>query len=118
MNNFMPKQKMLSYHYQIQNLLQTGSVHAFFNAGRINDFYKMYKIKLDTLLEKINKLQNEFFEFHKDGNLMTTGEGKNQLPVFKIGKTKEEFDKEYNELTTDEPKSKIISLNKEIEIVK
>lgn len=90
----MKKRHLWSYHNQIQDLVNRGSVVAFLMKGRINDFYKDYGIQIETIGKDLKRIQEENFVIE---NGMIKSEGEEKKPVYKEGKTQESYDKQLNE---------------------
>jgi hypothetical protein len=91
---------LLHYHNEIEQL--KSSVLGQFNNAKINQFMRDNGIRIQTAYRKIEDLKKEFLEMDANGNVKTEGEGENIKPLFKEGKTKEDFDRAYNNLMDSE----------------
>jgi len=94
---------MYAYHVEIQKWQQTGSVLLMFNRSRINDFYKEYGMRIESLSKEIKSLQELYCVIEEDK--IKLHEGK---PVLKEGKTKEDFNEAWHDLMSQEIGTKII----------
>jgi hypothetical protein len=101
----MSKYKNLyRYHLQIVDSQNNDDVIIHLLKGRINDFYKHNGVRLNSMLDKIQAMQKEYFQFDETGKVKTedkpigeTGETSND-PVMLEGKTYVEYLRKYNEL--------------------
>lgn len=85
----MKKGQLFSYHNEIQEWIHTGSVLCVFNRSRINDFYKEYGLRLNTLFKEVSQHQELFYQMEGEGEKRTVKreEGK---PLLAEGKTQED----------------------------
>lgn len=86
---------LLSLHREAQTM--TGLI-AIFNRSKIKQFYVDNAIRINTLNEKISKMQREFFVIEEGDKIRHEGEGKDRKPVMQEGKTREEFEAKFNDL--------------------
>ena len=93
---------LIRYHQEIQQWQNAGSVLVEFNRSKIKSFYNENSIRLNTCFEKIDKLRMEFLELDEKNQIKWSGEGQDKKPIFKEGKTQEEFDKLYNAIMDGE----------------
>lgn len=87
---------LLNYHTEIQSM--GDSIFRHFMRSKVKEFYKHNGLKIDTLINKIKELQNEFFVMEVvDGNthIATTGEGDDKKPVMVEGKELEKYNEKY-----------------------
>lgn len=84
-----------------------GSIMAEFLRPKIRQFHGDNAIRINSAYDKIRKLRDEYLKTDDAGNAKFVGEGKDRVPVFKTGKTQEDFDKAYNELLESEVTIKI-----------
>lgn len=86
--------KILDYHNQIEAWKHTGSIHCLFEAGNIEEFYNRNKERLERIYKKISALQQEHFVIENE----RIKHDENKMPVCMEGKTREEYDKAYQQL--------------------
>lgn len=76
---------------------QFNSAHRRLNRGKMKQFYTQFGGLIDMLKKKANMIQDDYFVI-EDKKIKFEGEGKDMKPVFKEGKTMEEYNSEYNRL--------------------
>lgn len=95
---------LLAFDTQIRNL--NGTVLYFLLQGKINEFYRVNKGRVDTLNLKMVEVLKEFFEYEgndikqiKTPPLFIDGveQPSENLPVLLPGKTREEYEKKWAE---------------------
>jgi len=91
----MKNKNLYAYHLEIQGW--RGSVMFHFQASRIKNFYDKNAVRLNILLEKLDKLQQKYFVISPNNELVMQVEDPN-TPVLLEGMLKEDYDKEYAEL--------------------
>jgi hypothetical protein len=92
--------------YRYHQQLQGGSNDIVFHllTGRIKDFYKNNGLRINTLLEKIEKMQREFFQYGEDGFVkfqkvpVPNSEEMADEPVIQEGKSYDDYIAQFNEL--------------------
>ena len=85
-------------HNEITMLRAKSSVIIWFNQGRVNEFYKQYQIRINTIMDNIKAIQSRYFEMENGKPKMIDvydGEGDDKKlvkkePVLLIGKTIEQ----------------------------
>ena len=87
--------QLLSMHREIGQL--QSSIVGIFLKNKIKQFYADNGIRIESLQEKISKLQQEYFVIENE-KIKTDGEGKDSTPVMNEGKDKKEFDEKFNKL--------------------
>lgn len=102
--NFQNKQ-LYKFHLELDELKT--SVFNFLFKSKISDFYKNNGLRINTLMDNINKLQMAFFEFEAEGTplariKMSTNENNEPVPVLKEGNTMEEYNAAFDELMNRE----------------
>lgn len=107
----MKKSQLLAYDEEIQNWYKSGSVLTLFHNSRINDFYKEFKLRLETLWKEVRTLQEEYFVFEND-KVKVEGEGNDRKPICKEGKTIEDFNQAWADLMNQQVSEKRIHLLK------
>ncbi len=90
-NNIMTNGKLFKYHQEIQSF--KGSIFEVFLRSKIKEFYRHNKIRINGLVERINKLRNEYFEI-KDGQILQ----KDGKPVSLKDKDPDEYKTKMDEL--------------------
>lgn len=76
-----------------------GSVILQLLAPQVSGFYKANQNRINNIIDSMNKLMEEFFEYEGDKIKMAPAEpGQRPRAIYKPGKTKEEYQKRYNEL--------------------
>lgn len=96
--------QLFAWHQEIQSM--NGSIHHIFNRSKIKEFYNDNGIRIDTMFKKLKEIQTEYFVIENE-QIKKEGEGKDAKPVVQEGKTREEFDKKFNELMDSEITVKI-----------
>jgi len=97
----MKNKHLYQYHIQLEQL--KGNIIYELLGGRIRDFYKNNRVKLQSIIDKLHHLQEEFFVIENDKVKMTPLEvtdnvRKEPEPVMLEGKTFKEYEVKYNEL--------------------
>lgn len=100
----MTNRELLQMHNEITMLRAKSSVIIWFNQGRVNEFYKQYQIRINTIMDNIKAIQSRYFEMENGKPKMIDvydGEGDNKKlvkkePVLLIGKTIEQCQVEYD----------------------
>lgn len=87
--------QLLSLHREAQTM--TGLI-AIFNRSKIKQFYGDNVIRINTLNEKISKIQREFLVIEEGDKIRHEGEGNDRKPVIQEGKTREEFEAKLKDL--------------------
>lgn len=93
----MKKGALYNYDTEIQEWIRTGSVHAMAQAGFIQAFYQLWGPRITEILKEVTAIQKEWMEY--EGERIKRTEGR---PVFKEGKTKEEFNVAWEALMNQE----------------
>ena len=89
-------QTLYQYHLEAQQISK--SFQGFLLSSRVRDFYKHNKIRLESLFEKMNGLQQMYF-VQEGGKTKETKDEKGVLmPVMLEGKTFEQFQAALKEL--------------------
>lgn len=102
--NFQNK-NLYKFHLELEELKT--SVFNFLFKSKIVDFYKNNGLRINTLMEKINEIQKEYFEFEAEGTplariKMNIQENSEPLPVLKEGKTMDMYNAAFDELMNRE----------------
>ena len=95
---------MLAFHNELESLNK--SVVYYLLKGRIDDFYKQYGIRIESLIVRMNDIEKKYFVVEGE-QIKMEGEGKDAKPVMQEGKTMEDLNKEMIELLK-QPVSNII----------
>lgn len=95
---------LLLMHQEIQKM--QGSVNGLFHKGKIKQFYNDNGLRIDTLQEKMRKLQSSFFVIENE-QIKKEGEGKDSQPVLQEGKDRKEFDEKFEKLMNEEVQIKV-----------
>ncbi len=93
----MKNEQLYRYHIEIQQLQQTSAL-GFLLKGRINDFYKENKIRIDALIEKLKQIQHEFLVHDENDLPKFEGIGNDRKATMIEGKTIDEFNRLTKEL--------------------
>lgn len=93
----MVNRQLWNYHVELNKISQ--SAIFFLLRSRINDFYKEYGIRIDTLNNKIKAIEKTYF-LHEGDKLQMSAptEKEASSPILNEGKTHDDFNKEINEL--------------------
>ncbi len=89
---------LYSFHLQLKGL-ETNIIYQLI-FGKIKDFYKHNSIRINTLIEKITAMQDDYFVLDAEGKVQQEGEP--LQPIMKEGKTYDEYLEKYNELMEKE----------------
>lgn len=97
----MKNKNLYQFHLQLEQMRE--SVLYFLLKGRIADFYKYNSVKLNSIIDRMRKLQEEYFVMEDERVKMTPLEVTNDVrkepePIMQEGKTYEEYLAKYNEL--------------------
>lgn len=99
----MKNENLYSYHLEIQGW--KGSIMAEFNKGKIKNFYEKNSVRLNLLLERLDKLQVKYFEIDEKNKIVMMPDDPTK-PKMKEGMLFEDYEKDHNEL-----------MNRDIEII-
>lgn len=94
----MKNKNLYEFHCQLEAMKTSIIFQLLF--GRIKDFYKNNDIRINSLIDKLNKLQEEYFIYNEEGKVKEEGDPKK--PVMVEGKTYEEYLEKY-ELLMEAP---------------
>lgn len=87
---------LIQYHNQLQSL-DGKSVFTFLYKERIKTFYKNNGIKIDAILAKIKKLQEDAFEYENNEIKFI-----DDNPVLKEGQTMDDFNTKFTDLMNED----------------
>jgi hypothetical protein len=93
----MKKGTIYAYHQQIQTWEKTGNILAYFHRGKIQEFYKEYGLRINTIYDEVLELQKEYFENEDTGNEVIIKLQDNK-PILKAGKAQQDYNKAMTEL--------------------
>ena len=100
----MTNRELLQMHNELTMMRAKGSVIVWLMTGRVNEFYKTYQTRLNTIQDRIKAIQARHFEI-ENGKVklldIFDGEGDEkklvkQEPICLIGKTMEMCQVEYD----------------------
>lgn len=94
----MKNADLYAYHIEI-NSLQSSVLYVLLKS-RIEDFYKKYSIKINTIVQSVRDLHKKYFEVDENGQIVNTEATPESpsKPKLLEGMTMEDYDKEYDEL--------------------
>jgi hypothetical protein len=90
----MKKGQIINFHNEITDWINKGSVLAYFNRSRIQDFYKEYNTRIQKIQKEINDLRDSYYVV-EDGKIKIAEDGK---PIMLEGKTNEEANQSFQDL--------------------
>jgi hypothetical protein len=90
----MKKGQIINFHNEITDWINKGSVLAYFNRSRIQDFYKEYNARIQKIQKEINDLRDSYYVI-EDGKIKVSKDGK---PIMLEGKTNEEANQSFQNL--------------------
>lgn len=89
---------LLMWDIEINNM--EGSIMSIFNHHKIKEFYNTNGVRVQSIKEKVNKLQEEFIVI-EDNKIKYSGEGSDRKPEIKEGKTFDEYKVKHEELMNE-----------------
>lgn len=98
----MQKGTIYNYHLEIQQWQKIGSVLLHFHRSKIQEFYKEYTSRLEKIFKEVTQVQDQHFEY--EGDKVKEVDGK---PVYKEGKTEEDFNTAMHELMSQQVAEKL-----------
>ena len=100
----MTNRELLQMHNEITMMRAKSSVIIWMNQGKVNEFYKQYQTRINTIMDRIKAIQSRYFEMENGKPKMIDvydGDGDQKTlvkkdPILLIGKTIEGCQKEYD----------------------
>lgn len=92
----MTNRELISYHQELLGWRE--SILSKFHAAKIAQFYKQNGIRINTTMEKLTTLNKKFFQYENEHLKI----GEDQKPILLPDMKREDFDRELEEIMSQE----------------